>query len=51
MGDYIPLSQLEVCKLARELPRIAWDIFEKLNWEYKKAMGFQFIELVDSVGA
>ncbi len=51
MGDYIPLNKLEVYKLARELSRIAWDIFEKLSWEYKKTMGFQFVESVDSVGA
>jgi len=51
MGDYIPLDKLEVSQLARELSRLAWGIFENLNWEYKKLMGFQFIESVDSVGA
>jgi len=51
MSDYIPLKKLEVYRLARELSKIAWGIFQKLSWEYKKAMGFQFIESVDSVGA
>lgn len=51
MGDYIPLNKLEVYKLARELSKIAWSIFGQLSWEYKKAIGFQFIESVDSVGA
>lgn len=51
MGDYIPLDKLEVYQLARELSRIAWHIFEKLNWKHKKLMDFQFIESTDSVGA
>jgi len=51
MKDYIPLKELEVYKLARELSGIAWEIYEGLNWQNKKIMGEQFIESADSVGA
>jgi four helix bundle protein len=45
------LGDLEIYKLAREIGRDAWNIFSRLNWETKKAIGFQWIEAVDSVGA
>ena len=45
------LNDLEVYKLARELSRIGWKIYQNLNWQTKKIMGDQFIEAVDSVGA
>jgi len=48
---YILLKDLEVYKLARELSRIAWEIYESLDWQAKKIMGNQFIEATDSVGA
>lgn len=48
---YIPLKNLDVYKLARELSRIGWEIYESLNWQDKKIMGEQFIEAIDSVGA
>jgi len=48
---HIPLENLEVYLLARELSKKGWAIFSSLNWEQKKAMGFQFIESTDSVGA
>ena len=48
---YIVLEDLEVYKLARELSRIAWEIYESLDWRDKKIIGDQFIESVDSVGA
>lgn len=48
---HIPLEKLEVYQLARELSRKGWKMFSALTWEQKKAMGFQFIESTDSVGA
>ena len=51
MKKYVPLRDLEVYKLARELSKIAWKIYEALNWEDKKIMGDQFIESIDSIGA
>ena len=48
---YILLNDLEVYKLARELSRIGWEIYQNLNWQTKKIMGDQFIESTDSVGA
>lgn len=51
MKTYILVSDLEVYQMARELSRIGWEIYTKLDWETKKIIGFQFIESVDSVGA
>lgn len=48
---YILLQDLEVYKLARELSRIGWEIYQVLDWKLKKIMGDQFIEATDSVGA
>ena len=48
---YILLNDLEVYKLARELSKIGWEIYQNLNWQTKKIMGDQFIESTDSVGA
>jgi len=50
-SKYIPLKDLEVYQLARELSRLAWKIFEKSSWEDKKIMGFQLVESADSIGA
>lgn len=49
--QYILLKDLEVYQLARELSKMAWDIYQNLNWQEKKIMGDQFIESVDSIGA
>lgn len=49
--DYLSLSKLESYKKARELSRIGWRIFNKLNWEGKRLGGFDFVESTDSVGA
>lgn len=48
---YILLANLEVYKLARELSKIGWEIYEALDWRIKKITGDQFIESTDSVGA
>lgn len=48
---YIPLKDLEVYNLARELSKIAWEIYQGLDWRDKKTMGDQFLEATDSTGA
>lgn len=48
---YIKLEDLEVYQLARDLSRIGWEIYQRLNWQMKKIIGDQFIESTDSVGA
>jgi len=50
-NSYIPLKDLKVYKLARELSKIGWEIYESLNWQDKKIVGDQFIRAIDSVGA
>ena len=45
------LDNLEIYILARQLSRIAWNIYIKLHWQDKKTMGDQFLEAVDSIGA
>ena len=47
---YIVLKDLEVYRLARELSAMAWQIYDKLDWQDKKTMGDQFIRSADSVG-
>lgn len=48
---HILLKDLEVYKLARELSRIGWEIYDSLDWRDKKIMGDQFITATDSFGA
>jgi four helix bundle protein len=50
-GEYIPLENLGVYKLARRLGEVAWEIYEKLDWRIKRIIGDQFIESSDSVAA
>jgi len=45
------LGDLEIYKLAREISKDAWDIYNKLDWNTKKTIGNQFICAIDSVGA
>ena len=45
------LDDLEIYRLAREISREAWQVYNNLDWQTKKIMGDQFIESVDSVGA
>lgn len=49
--EYLSLEKLKVYQLARELSRIAWEIYEGLSWQDKKITGNQFIESTDSVSA
>jgi len=48
---YLSLDKLEVYKLARELSRITWGIYQELDWQDKKSQGDQFLSATDSVGA
>jgi len=48
---YLSLDKLEVYKLARELSRITWEIYQELDWQNKKSQGDQFLSATDSVGA
>ncbi|MFA5129199.1 MAG: four helix bundle protein [Patescibacteria group bacterium] len=45
------LEDLEIYKLAREIGKDAWKIYNILNWQDKKIMGDQFIAAIDSIGA
>jgi four helix bundle protein len=49
--NYIPLKELKVYQLARQLSTKAWMIYSKMNFEDKKHIGDQFIRSVDSIGA
>jgi four helix bundle protein len=49
--EYIPVQEMDIYKLARELSRIGWEIYSELHWQDKKVMGDQFIESTDSFGA
>jgi len=49
--EYIKLSDLEVYKIAREISKIAWEIYSSLSWQEKKIFGGQHIESADSIGA
>jgi len=45
------LYDLGVYQLARKLSKIAWEIYEQMDWQTKKIIGNQFIESIDSIGA
>jgi four helix bundle protein len=45
------LKDLEIYKLSRKLSAEAWKIFEKMDYETKKIIGYQWITSIDSVGA
>lgn len=45
------LYDLEIYKLAREISKEAWMVYQMFDWRVKKTMGDQFISAVDSVGA
>jgi four helix bundle protein len=48
---FIPVKELKVYQLARQLSTKAWLIYSKMSFEDKKHIGDQFIRSVDSVGA
>ena len=47
----LDLNDLEIYRLAKNLSREGWKIYETLDWRDKKIMGDQFISAVDSMGA
>jgi four helix bundle protein len=50
-SKYIPLKELTIYKLARELSAKAWLIYERLGYHQRKVWGDQMLEAIDSVGA
>jgi len=48
---YIELKELEIYQKAREISKIAWEIYKGLNYEEKKIFGDRFICSNDSIGA
>ncbi|MBC6368772.1 four helix bundle protein [Algoriphagus sp. AK58] len=50
-SKYIPLKELTIYKLARELSAMAWLIYERLGYHQRKTWGDQMLEAIDSVGA
>lgn len=50
-SKYIPLKELTIYKLSRELSSKAWGIYERLNYHQKKTWGDQMLSAIDSVGA
>lgn len=45
------LYDLEIYKLAREISRDAWKIYEQFDWQTRKILGDQWVSAVDSIGA
>jgi four helix bundle protein len=50
-NKYLKLEDLEVYKIARELSKNSWEIYNSLDSELKYVFGRQYITAVDSVGA
>ena len=50
-NSYILLKDLEVYKLAIELSKRGWEIYENLNWQDKKIIRDKFIRTIDLVEA
>jgi len=49
--NYLTLDNLQIYQLSRQLSKEAWLIYVNMDWQTKKAIGFQFIAAIDSVGA
>jgi len=47
----VELKDLEIYKIARQISREAWFVYEKLNWQERKVIGGQWITAADSIGA
>src|SRR4030042_3176629 len=50
-NKYLKLEDLKVYKIARELSKNSWEIYNILDSELKYVFGRQYITAVDSVGA
>jgi len=51
MKKYVPLEDMEIYKLSRELSGMMWIIYEGMTWQEHKIIGDQAIRSCDSVGA
>jgi four helix bundle protein len=51
MSEFVPLEKFDVYQMARELSKLAWEIYEPMDWQTRKIIGDQFITSVDSVAA
>jgi four helix bundle protein len=49
--SFIPIKDLYVYQLSRNLSALAWNIYSKMSYEDKKVIGDQFIKSTDSIGA
>lgn len=45
------LYDLEIYKLAREISKEVWKVYETFDWQTKKVIGDQWISAIDSIGA
>jgi len=45
------INDLEIYRLAREIGKLSWEIYETLSYQDKKLFGDQWISSVDSIGA
>lgn len=50
-SKFIPIKELTIYKLSRELSAKAWVIYERLNYHQRKNWSDQMISAIDSVGA
>lgn len=41
--NYIPLTELIVYRLSRELSRVGWEVYQQFDWKQQKIIGDQFI--------
>ncbi len=51
MAEYIKLGDLEVYKTSLKICHKAWFIYQKMDYEKKRIIGYQFINSVDSIAA
>ncbi|MBU1017751.1 four helix bundle protein [Patescibacteria group bacterium] len=45
------LKDLEIYKISRNVSTMAWEIYEKMDWQIRKVLGDQWITSIDSIGA
>jgi len=50
-SKYIPLKELEIYVLSRQLSAKAWNFYQRLDYHLRKNWGDQMISSTDSVGA
>ncbi|TDK42519.1 four helix bundle protein [Algoriphagus formosus] len=50
-SKYIPLKELDIYILSRQLSAFAWGIYQRLDFQSRKIWGDQMISSMDSIGA